>query len=277
MTITAKNIGRINVWPTYDAAREADTEESEFICGLTVYRTNAEARANLTSEGGGSGLDWVPEGAVIHIDLVRAFNSLDAAWTAADGIVAVDTLLGGDPNTESGWGTTSYDPENLTVDGYVTNDNSLALIGSLRTALLAGGTIRVQEMLLGGGGGYPLISMSSDGDDAVYFRLNTSTGLATVESYNGTLSLETDPVVNSCDFGETVANVFAATLAGDRCEFAVNGSDVEQATLDSTDKPPGNPFVAVAVDPSQNNAVQSITLYDALPSTAGLSELSEVA
>ena len=52
---TAKNVGRINVWPSYDIAREADTEESEYVGRLTVWPTRAEALANLSDDEGGGG------------------------------------------------------------------------------------------------------------------------------------------------------------------------------------------------------------------------------
>src|SRR5580765_7464155 len=78
--------------------------------------------------GGGSAPDWVPNNAKIHIDLIAPGR----AWTEADGEVAIDTLLGSDPNTEAGWYPTEYNPTNLTGDGYGNAAGiNPALIGAL--------------------------------------------------------------------------------------------------------------------------------------------------
>jgi hypothetical protein len=279
---TAKNVGRINVWPTYDAAREVDTEESEFVGRLTVYRTNAEARANLPSEGGG-GLDWVPANAVIHIDLERAFNSLDAAWTVVDGIVAVDTLLGSDANTENAYGVSEYDEQYLTVDGYerpVSPYTTPALVGGARTLLLAGATMVARyRYQLGASEGefqasFIFIVPSADGDDSI--EVDAAWNDSTVYGYSGggSATITMPAVINGSAENPTALNCIALTLTSTRLEIAANGSSPSSAVLDGTDRPPGNPLVAATVDCP---ALQSITLYDALPSTTGLSELSEVA
>lgn len=79
---TAKNTGRINVWPTYDIAREADTEESKYIGRMTVWPTYAEARAHLSDEDGGGGgdLEEAPEGFayLVNADDEFARNADDA-------------------------------------------------------------------------------------------------------------------------------------------------------------------------------------------------------
>jgi hypothetical protein len=59
------------------------------------------------------------------------------AWTEADGEVAIDTLLGSDPNTENGWDPSAYDPAQLTADGYLGQplDSPLGFIGEARTRI----------------------------------------------------------------------------------------------------------------------------------------------
>ena len=90
--------------------------------------------------GGGSAPEWVPANAKIHIDLVG-----NRAWTVADGEVAIDTLLGSDPNTEGYYGPSGYDPANLTADGYVATDvYYAAFIGVAKTKLLSTFTANFQ-------------------------------------------------------------------------------------------------------------------------------------
>jgi hypothetical protein len=218
--------------------------------------------------------DWVPDNAVIHIDLVGG-SPQGRAWVEGTGAVAVDTLLGSDANTETGWGeSTSYDPEKLTADGYVQGFAAFALIGAARTALLAGATVRAQtKHLVTFDEGQPALNIaivSADGNDAIEFNLNYNN--AQVSSRGGSLSETVDSVSN---VGVGAMNALSLTFTETRAEFAVNGFDAEAGVIETADRPPGNPLVAVAVDTNENVAYQIITLYDPLPSTAGLSELSE--
>jgi hypothetical protein len=56
--------------------------------------------------------------------------------------------------------------------------------------------------------------------------------------------------------------------------MSMNGETGVTAAFDGDDRPVDNPFVAAMM--ITQLAIQSITLYDPLPSTAGLSELSEI-
>ena len=229
MTITARNIGRINVWPTYDIAREADTEESKFVGQLTVWRTADEARANIShEEEGGDRPDWVPADAVIHIDLVN-----DRAWTLADGEVTVDTLLGADPNTDN-VETTGYDPETLTEDGlpYAVPP---ALIGSARSMLLAGATMRVRSMRGSEDQSKAVTLCSADGNDAIIFIAHSGQG-SYVNSYSGDLFVQTAGIVTNNGLEDAI-NVLAFTYSGTRAEFAVNGIDALSGEIMEADRP----------------------------------------
>lgn len=57
MTITAKNAGRIDVWPSGAVAREADTEESKVFGRMTIWKTISDARDHLSVGEGGGGDD----------------------------------------------------------------------------------------------------------------------------------------------------------------------------------------------------------------------------
>jgi len=280
MVITAKNIGRINVWPTYDIAREADTEECKFVGQLTVWRTNEEARANISheEEGGGGRPAWVPENAVIHIDLVGG-DPQGLAWTEAAGEVAVDTLLGADPNTETGWGASDYNPAMLAANGYgdgETAGTNPAFIGELLTRYLSDNTLVVQFYQNELASGPVVLLLSADGNDAMETKIavEAENSDAKIQSWNGSLNATAAGAANYTPGGGAI-NRIAATIDGIRAEIAANGSAAATGVIEDEDRPAANPFVAAMVDMS-NSSIQSITLYDALPDTTGLSELSEV-
>jgi hypothetical protein len=276
MVITAKNIGRINVWPTYGIAREADTEESKFVGQLTVWRTSDEARANISHEeegGGGDRPAWVPADAVIHIDLVGG-DPQARAWTATDGEVAVDTLLGSDANAEAWWGgPTLYSAAKLTADGYVCGavGEAVSLIGTARALMNAVGTMRVQHKEVGAASSTTIVFVAADGNNAI--EINTFAQDAAVEaSGDGALSIS---IPDAMTLGAGSINATAFTITAGRLDLAASGSTAATSALDASDRPPGNPLVAWIVDFAMRG-IQSITLYDALPDTTGLSELSEV-
>lgn len=277
MTITARNIGRINVWPTYDVARQADTEECEFIGQLTVWRTSDEARANITHEEGGGGgePDWVPANAVIHIDLVGG-TPQGRAWVDGTGEVAVDTLLGNDANTESSFGASAYDPSDLTADGLVTlytSGSPAALIGAARTKLFAGATLRIEHFcnesvfdpayylfsLVGAGGGNMLDFQDNPDDEA------------SVRSASTTVNMTIPAIINPNGI-----NAWATTIVrNDRIDIAVNGSSAQTTPITDADWLYGEDEL-VAVVFHLDVPLRSITLYDPLPDTTGLSDLSEI-
>jgi hypothetical protein len=286
MTIIAKNIGRINVWPTYGTAREADTEECKFIGQMTVWRTNEEARANISHEeegGGGGAPDWVPANAVIHIDLVGG-SPQGRAWVAGTGEVAVETLLGNDPNTFNAWGESNYDDDLLTPSfGYGTESTEgddapiVALIGNALTTTLGEFTctIRVLDHRMDSPVDHvSLVLASMDGNDALELDVEGSALSVLGYSWGGSLDEEIGNITNNLN---DALNCAALTVAGSRFEFAANGSTAEAGIVGETDRPPGNPFVtAFLLLKDGGQYLQSLTLYDPLPSTAGLSELSEV-
>ena len=82
-----------------------------------------------------------------------------------------------------------------------------------------------------------------------------------------------DGVANS---GAGAFNRVAWTLAGTRLDWACNGCAAATVSLVSGDLPSGNPFSAALMVINPALALQSITLYDPLSDTTGLSELSEV-
>jgi hypothetical protein len=283
MTITAKNIGRINVWPTYRIAREADTEESKFVGQLTVWQTNEEALANTThEEGGGGGGDWVPANAVIHIDLVGG-DPQGRAWVAGTGVVAVDTLLGTDPNTESAYGLGAYVPEHLVAgEGYGRGDGEQPLmspIGVLRDALVAGSTFTIKlKTSRTTGSLLTFYLLAVDGLAALELKLNTTSAAVHFSTWDaGGISRVTLSVLNISAAG--VANNVAATFIPTRADISANGSVATSDVLTTDNFPVSGPSAIVCgvIEHGGNGVfIQSITLYDPLPSTAGLSELSEV-
>lgn len=230
--------------------------------------------------GGGGGLDWVPEGAVIHIDFLGG-TPQGRAWTADDGEVGIETLLGSDPNTENGWDITAYDELRITADGYVQYDEEvggspLAFIGAARTLLLGAATSSYSTVNLDATlqvAISSLLFLSADGNDAL--QLDVSNPDTTVYAWQGAASATISGVTN--DEAPGARNVLAATVTASRLEAALNGSNAVALTLTSAERPAGNSLVAVVLDlRSSGKAIQSITIYDPLPDTTGLSELSEV-
>lgn len=232
------------------------------------------AAVNAAEAGAGGTPEWVPADAKIYIDLVN-----DRAWTEADGEVAIDTLLGADANTINAWGSTFYNESFLTADGYHPDANSasIAFIGAARTQLLDEATIVVQfKQVAALSDPIAFVAlMEADGNDAIYAELRvteSSDKKAKTVSYGGPLNNEAANLGNT---GIDAVNVGAVTVTATRMDIALNGGVAVAGTLTSTDRPSGDPFVAALVNTPDSTALQYITIYDALPSTAGLSELSE--
>jgi hypothetical protein len=223
--------------------------------------------------------DWVPANAVIHIDLVGG-SPQGRAWVQDTGIVAVNTLLGADPNTDAGWGTTGYVPAELTENGLTYFVNPPALIGSARTMMMDSATLVVRTKKNTGDGTeeYSFIAISADGGDAVQIELHgggiTSDLSARAFSWNGGFVSVIPSIVN---LGGGALNCCALTITTSRLDIAVNGSAAVAGILTDAERPAANPFVAGIIDPGSGRyvALQSVTIYDPLPTTAGLSELSE--
>lgn len=275
--ITAKRAGRICVWPDYSIAREADLDGPsgslpKRTCSLTVWPTNQQAAENITHDTeGGNAPEWVPENAVIHIDFLN-----DRAWTEADGEVGIDTLVGSDPNTVNAWSSTEYDQEHLTEDGYVIgSDIPFAMIGAARTLMVTGATTRIKfKQLEASFSSIAIATVAADGNDAIEIDLGNAPLKVNAESWSGNMGLLTLRNIETLNSGAGSVNVIAFTMVTDRLDAAVNDVAVDTTAVDATDRPPGNPLVAWLVD-AADQAIQTITIYDPLPSTAGLSELSE--
>lgn len=227
--------------------------------------------AVVAGGGGDTAPDWVPADAKIHIDFVG-----DRAWTEAGGAVAIDTLLGGDPNTENAWDQTGYSASDLTADGFVQSTQPFAFIGLALDKFLSGATVRYALKQLA----IPppitaidLLLVSADGNDA----LDVSIAGVSLEafSWGGNQDAFITDVFDIYSVG--AVHVVAATIVGMRLEATANGYATPIAfTLVDADRPAANPLVAALMNlDNANQSIQSITIYDPLPNTTGLSALSE--
>lgn len=221
------------------------------------------------SEGGNSAPAWVPANARIHIDFLGG-TPQGRAWSNG-AVVAIDTLLGSDPNTENAWGPTGYDPADLTADGLKYSTSPPALIGAALTKVLAGATVRFVVKV-----GLPLITssfvlVSSDGADAI--DIDDIDIDMHAYSWNGTANADLNGILNNLN---GAINATAVTVTATRLEAVANGYTTPIAlTLSDADRPVANPLTAAIMD-AFSQILQSITIYDPLPTTAGLSALSAV-
>jgi len=231
-------------------------------------------------EGGGGGEEapaWVPENAKIHIDFVGG-TPQGRAWVDGTGEVAVDTLLGADANTSNGWGDTAYDDANLTANGYEQSESvGTAFIGGARATILAGCTMTCRFKAVAA-------SALPKGCDIYLFDVDGALGVGETSTFDGSgVPGSTSPSSYNSTFTSTLADVLgdypddnkiAMTLTSTRLELAANGSSAISETLSADDV--GDPYAMIcAMIAGLRTAFQSITIYDPLPSTAGLSELSE--
>lgn len=204
---------------------------------------------------------WVPAGAKIHIDL---FNN--RAWN--NGEVEIDTLL------------SSFLPENLSPgQGYIGN---LDYAGDALAAVLGSFTCRIQylwpEGVIQGILDDTFLISEGTSSYALQLSLRFPTSQARFEGYNeASLVMSSAPfnTGESADVFNTVAFTLTIVEDGGRMEFALNGSAAMSGTYDMDDRPAASFDRARTV--SEALVLQSITLYDPLPTTAGLSELSEPA
>jgi hypothetical protein len=254
-----------------DAAEsgEAHVLVTEIESGIAVERRmTPEVLEEVGFSGGGGAPEWVPENAKIHIDFVN-----DRAWTEEDGEIAIDTLLGSDANTENYWDTTSYDPETmLSAEGLNSEGSSSAFIGVARSALVAGATTRfvIKQLQTSEEIKKPLMLMAADGNNGAHVALNAGSADLTL----GGEGVSSGGI--TANVGVNAVNAVAVTFTSDRAEWAVNGSAASTATVDANYWPDENPFVAALVNPGGGFAMRELTIYDPLPDTDGLSELSEV-
>jgi len=117
------------------------------------------------------------------------------------------------------------------------------------------------------------IIVSADGNDAIQVDfIETVSNSLRVSSWGGSLN---ESITGCFNVGTGARNAVAVTIVEGRIDAAANGSTAITASVDSLDRPVGNPLVAVVVD-ALVQALVSITLYAPLPDTAGLSALSEI-
>lgn len=237
-----------------------------------------------TDEGGGGEPEWVTEGANIDIDFVGG-SPQARAYVDGAGEVAVDTLLGSDPNSDMAWGaSTVYDPARLVADGYDPRNGNVAPIGALRTKLLAGSTIRIALKQTGVGSAVQsFLLLSADGGQALQFDANQNDLDLQCFSYGGSFAEDILDIINFDNPSEGATNVIALTVMPTRAEGSCNASAAFAAVLDENDFPTvgENPLVCGVFTGSSNSSgsagvftYQRITVFDALPSTAGLPELA---
>jgi hypothetical protein len=228
----------------------------------------------------GGSSTWVPEDAVIHIDFIGG-SPQGRAWVLGSGEVAIDTLLGSDANATAGRGPTEYDPAGLTEDGYVYPTEPPAFIGALRTMVLDAATVVVtlKQILPTAVTDTPeMVLLSADGDFGLNWTLKGQNppNIVMASSEAGELNTQISGVVN---VALDALNRVAATITATRFDLAANGSAAVAGTLDEWDRPAEYPYVAVVLDTKHGGptyALQSITVYNPLVDTTGLSELSEL-
>ena len=219
---------------------------------------------------------WVPANAKIHIDFLGG-SPQGRAWSNG-AAVDIGTLIGNDPVADSAWGDTTreYDSGYLTANGYFAG--LTAFLGAAKTRMTGDVTVVFQfyedttvhqvSMMWSssdGGAGFQIdADPNPGGDKKVYFYsnvggFNRSTGADLVFSASG------------------IANKIATTLVTNRWDVACNGGTAVSGPLTITHRPAAKPMTCAFIDASFSNLwLQSITLYDPLPTTAGLSELSAI-
>jgi hypothetical protein len=222
--------------------------------------------------------EWIPEGAIMHIDLVGG-SPQGRAWTQADGEVDVDTLLGADPVSGDGL----YDPVNYVPEGYSFTEffpYPPNFINALKNAYLSECTITFQYMQLQAELQTDIPGISARSLDYINEIMTQAQwwepwNAEAMSSGPGPFSVVIPSIIN---MGLGALNKFAITITNTRFDMAVNGSDAVAGTMNSVDRPPGNPLVSVSISAcgytAHYLALQSITVYPTLPTTSGLKELS---
>jgi hypothetical protein len=211
----------------------------------------------------GDAPEWVPAAAKIHIDFLGG-TPQGRAWVDGTGAVEIVTLL------------PDYDPGSLVPGEGLVASPLLNYAGPLLAFALGSFTGRVQYF-------WPVEAAQTSieaffirdasGSYALQLSLRFSVPDVRLQGYNEiNLILPGAPL----NVGDGAYNAVAFTITtGGRAEFAVNGSTVAAGTYDLDDRPTANPFdrARTAVG---NLAIQRVTFYDPLPTTAGLSALSAI-
>jgi hypothetical protein len=219
--------------------------------------------------------EWCPSNAIIHIDLVGG-DPQGRAWVDGVGEVAVDALLGSDPNTENAWAITEYNSVNLDALGY---NGRAALIGQALTKVLSGSTVVIDFVNDNTEDtSVPAFGVcSADGVSCITFEIDENAKVLRGAAYTGSF-FEEQPLTHTVF--TSVTNRMAVTLTPTRGEAAECGSSVLEKVLTSAEFPTTgeSPMVASFVDAVAIGAasIARITIYDALPDTSGLSALSAV-
>lgn len=213
--------------------------------------------------------DWWPADSKVAIDFIN-----DRAWTIEDGPVAISVLLGFDQDAEdAGWPGGEYDPADLGPTGYNQTTPAPAYIGRAKTRLLAGATTRFQVLSGAIGSGLPLFLGDVPGEAGIYVEFIEADSSFRFLSTGGAAL---DATVAGA-FVPSQVNCLAITLTPTRGEAATNGSLIVTDTVDTNDWPTGvDPIAFGLINTNDEMIVQTITIYDALPSTAGLAALSTV-
>lgn len=243
------------------------TKDYGFFSGTTYRDGTIQPRQPYPATSGAGGAPvWVPANAVIHIDFLGG-SPQGRAWSNG-AVVALDTLI--DP----------YEPTDL-VPGMGLRYRRLLLIGSASAMALSNFTCRLQYFWPVGvvSDNLPdafVISEVTGDNYALELALNFPVTKVTFQGYNEIdLSLLSAPLNSGNNALNAVAFTLTNVASGGRLEFALNGSAVTSGVYDTDDRPVEEPFTKATVHQG-NLALQSITLYDPLPTTAGLSALSAV-
>lgn len=224
-------------------------------------------------QGGGDIPEWVPEGAIFHIDFMN-----DRAWSESGGEVAIDTLLGTDSALDTNWGTTAYNPASIAANGYQ-DENAAAYLGDLRDAFVAGSTFVIttheaSSVLSGRHNFTPLAVIPEVSGEAFQADIVQTGTRIQAENWELPVSVQSD-AYNLLTIPGT--NKYAFTATPTRFEAALNGTLVLTGNItggwaDTS----GYTGALIYTDTSGNTATfwRSITVYDALPDTTGLAALS---
>jgi hypothetical protein len=259
-----------------DVVRARHTASADGETAVNTVVTIGGVSDTFTSTTAAAGApEWVPEafaeGIWIEPRVIDGFAT-GRAWVAGTGVVAVDALLGADANTDNGWDTTTYDPANLTADGYDhSEEDGPAFIGAARTMLLAGATVQIEVR-----------DWDTATDDVILAYLAASGNLGiNVEGRRAALDdkLHTyswDEVVTSTvnDVMQTGTNRVAATVSQTRLESSGNGSSPFAGVLTSTQWPTSGEDEIVAVILESDAPIYSIGIKPAIVGSAGLTALS---
>lgn len=84
MTITAKNVGRIDVWPDAATALAADTEESKVLRRMTIWKTTKKAKEHKTHGGNNNYI-----ARAVHFDGTVSFGISSLSAPADSGLVLI--------------------------------------------------------------------------------------------------------------------------------------------------------------------------------------------